>query len=115
MLKENFENEVGQQVAHLMYDRFKIMKLDESHKVDPNEGTSVFDFIVGLNIISRIVYDRKLKLLFELCDDDDDGSMPPKHLQLMMKSVEKIFSQDPSRQDRDSIAMNDFIAEKKAE
>ena len=32
----------------------------------------VLDFVLAMNLLARIIYDKKLKMLFELCDDDED-------------------------------------------
>ena len=47
------------------------------------------DFILAMNLLARITYDKKLKLLFELCDDDDDGCMTPEDILQMFMRVER--------------------------
>jgi hypothetical protein len=42
------------------------------------------DFILAINLLARTTYDKKLKLLFELCDDDDDGCMTPEDILFML-------------------------------
>ena len=49
----------------------------------------ILDFLLAMNLLARIVYDKKLRcniynncliltsVMFELCDDDDDGCMRP--------------------------------------
>ena len=80
-LNESFKDpEVAPDLINSMYERFKPFRLegtkDETHVVQEG-GMDVLDFILALNLLARIVYDKKLKLLFELCDDDDDGCMTP--------------------------------------
>jgi Ca2+-binding EF-hand superfamily protein len=42
------------------------------------------DFLLAMNFLARIVYDKKLKLIFELCDDDDDGCMTSEDILSML-------------------------------
>jgi|TARA_B110000305_G_scaffold150306_1_gene166790 hypothetical protein len=44
----------------------------------------VLDFVLAMNLLARIIYDKKLKMLFELCDDDEDGCMTPEDILSMM-------------------------------
>ena len=44
----------------------------------------VLEFSVTLNFLARIVYDKKLKLIFEICDDDDDGCMTSEDILSML-------------------------------
>lgn len=50
--------------------------MTDTHIANEN-GMDALDFILAINLLARIVYDKKLKLLFDLCDDDDDGCMTP--------------------------------------
>ena len=54
----------------------------------------------------------KLKLLFELCDDDGDNFMSTDDILDMLKRIERIFSQDPSRTDLKSTIQNSFVADR---
>ena len=70
-----------------MFDRFKPFKLegfkDDCHIVD-GDGLDMLDFLLALNFLARIVYDKKLKLIFEICDDDDDGCMTSEDILSML-------------------------------
>jgi hypothetical protein len=44
----------------------------------------ILDFLLAMILLARIVNDEKLKLLFELCDDDDDGCMTPEDILNML-------------------------------
>lgn len=70
-----------------MFERFKPFRL-EGVKYDIHvaheKKMKILDFILALNLLARIVYDKKLKLLFELCDDDDDGCMTPEDILNML-------------------------------
>lgn len=70
-----------------MFERFKPFRIDghreKNHVV--NEGQmDVLDFVLAMNLLARIIYDKKLKMLFELCDDDEDGCMTPEDILNMM-------------------------------
>jgi hypothetical protein len=44
----------------------------------------ILDFLIAMNLLSRVVYDKKMKIIFELCDDDDDGCMRPAEILFML-------------------------------
>ena len=118
-LKESFKDpEVAPALAQALYERFKPYKLDgykEDTHVVSDTGMDVLDLLLALNLLARIVYDKKLKLLFELCDDDDDGCMTPEDILNMLQRVERVFAQECARVDFDSTILNNFVADKKAE
>ena len=67
-MKETFkEPEVAPNLVQAMYERFKPLRLegvkDDTHVVNES-GMDVLDFILAMNLLARIVYDKKLKLLF---------------------------------------------------
>jgi hypothetical protein len=101
-----------------MFDRFKPFRLDgirdDIHIVNETQ-MDVLDFILAMNLLARIVYDKKLKLLFELCDDDDDGCMTPEDILNMLQRVERVFALECARVDLESAILNNFVADKKAE
>lgn len=75
----------------------------------------VLNFVLALNLLARIIYEKKLKMLFELCDDDEDGCMTPEDILSMMQRVERVFAQECARVDLDSAVLDNFVADKKAE
>jgi len=93
-LDDSFEK-VADSLALAMFDRFKPFRLDgirdDIHIVNETQ-MDVLDFILSMNLLARIVYDKKLKLLFELCDDDDDGCMTPEDILNMLQRVERVFA-----------------------
>lgn len=101
-----------------MFDRFKPFRLEgtkEDTKIVDENGMDVLDFILAINLLSRTTYDKKLKLLFELCDDDDDGCMTPKDILYMLQRVERVFAQECAKVDLESTVLNNFVADQKAE
>ncbi len=50
------------------------------------------DFMITMILLSQIRYEVKLKLLFELCDDDGDNYMSTDDILNMLKRIERIFS-----------------------
>jgi hypothetical protein len=71
-----------------MYERFKPFKLSdgvrENCQIVEEKEVDMLDFMLALNLLARITYDKKLKLLFELCDDDDDKCMTPEDILFML-------------------------------
>jgi len=68
-----------------------------------------------MNFLARIVYDKKLKLIFELCDDDDDGCMTSEDILSMLQRVERVFAKESARVNLESSILDNFVADKKAE
>ena len=50
------------------------------------------DFMLTMILLSQMRYEVKLKLLFELCDDDSDNQMSTDDILDMLKRIERIFS-----------------------
>lgn len=101
-----------------MFERFKPFRLEgvrEETVVASDAVMDVLDFILAMNLLARIVYEKKLKLLFELCDDDDDGCMTPEDILNMLQRVERVFAQECARVDLESAILNNFVADKKSE
>lgn len=73
------------------------------------------DFLLALNFLARIVYDKKLKLIFEICDDDDDGCMTSEDILSMLQRVERVFAKESARVNLESAVLDNFVADKKAE
>ena len=68
-----------------------------------------------MNLLARVVQPLKLKLLFELCDEDEDGCMMPEDILSMLQRVERIFAKECARVDLDSSILNNVVADRKAE
>lgn len=69
-----------------LYHRFKPVrsKEDGANGVVRDEKMDIVDFLLAMNLLSRTVQEKKIKLMFELCDLDDDGCMnPPQILQML--------------------------------
>ena len=70
-----------------MIDRFKPYKIEgfkNDCRIVEENVMDVLDFLLALNFLARIVYDKKLKLIFEICDDDDDGCMTSEDILSML-------------------------------
>lgn len=50
------------------------------------------DFMITMILLSQMKYEVKLKLLFDLCDDDSDDLMSKEDILDMLKRIERIFS-----------------------
>jgi len=75
----------------------------------------ILDFLLAMNFLARLVYEKKMRLMFELCDDDDDGCMRPGEILSMLQRTERIFAKECSKVDIDSTLLLNMIADKKAE
>lgn len=78
-----------------MFERFRPFTLKgvrEETQVAEENSVDVLDFIIAMNLLARIVYEKKLKLLFWVCDDDGDGCMTPDDILDMLKRVKRIFA-----------------------
>lgn len=109
---------MAESLAMAMFERFKPFKLEgirDEINIANETQMDVLDFILAMNLLARIVYDKKLKLLFELCDDDDDGCMTPEDILSMLQRVERVFAQECARVDLESSVLDNFVADKKAE
>lgn len=92
-----------------MFDRFKPFKLKgfkEDTHISTEDGMDALDFVLALNLLARTTYEKKLKLLFELCDDDDDGCMTPDDILYMLKRVERVFAKECAKVDLQSTVLN---------
>ena len=109
----------AESLIQAMYERFKPFRLSDgvrehTHVVEEKE-VDMLDFMLALNLLARITYDKKLKLLFELCDDDDDKCMTPEDILFMLQRVERVFAIECARVDMNSATLNNFVADNKAE
>ena len=118
-LNENFTiKPPAESLVLAMFERFKPFRLDghrEKNFIVNENQMDVLDSVLALNLLARIIYEKKLKMLFELCDDDEDGCMTPEDILSMMQRVERVFAQECARVDLDSAILNNFVADKKAE
>ena len=87
-LNQNFEkNKPAESLIQALFERFKPFKFEGSREnttITSDNEMVILDFIIALCLLARIVYEKKLKLLFELCDDDDDGCMTPEDILNML-------------------------------
>lgn len=99
-----------------MFERFRKFKFNDSGtEIDRKADMDNLDFMLAMNLLARISYDKKLRLMFELCDDDDDGCMRPAEILMMLQRVERIFAREVSRVEITSSILLNQIADKKAE
>jgi Ca2+-binding EF-hand superfamily protein len=101
-----------------MIDRFKPYKIEgfkNDCRIVEENVMDVLDFLLALNFLARIVYDKKLKLIFEICDDDDDGCMTSEDILNMLQRVERVFAKESARVNLESSVLDNFVADSKAE
>eukprot|EP00351_Strombidinopsis_sp_SopsisLIS2011_P000405 CAMPEP_0116878604 /NCGR_PEP_ID=MMETSP0463-20121206/10347_1 /TAXON_ID=181622 /ORGANISM="Strombidinopsis sp, Strain SopsisLIS2011" /LENGTH=101 /DNA_ID=CAMNT_0004526977 /DNA_START=306 /DNA_END=611 /DNA_ORIENTATION=+ len=82
---------------------------------DTNLEMDILDFLLAMNLLSRVPQDKKIKLMFELCDHDDDGCMNPVDILHMLQKVERVFARECSRVDIASQILIQKTADKRAE
>ena len=78
-----------------MFERFKPFKLEgERERIQAKDETLVDfkDFIIAMSLLARIIIPLKYQMLFELCDDDQDGCMMPEDILNMLQRVSRIFA-----------------------
>ena len=75
----------------------------------------IVDFLLGCNLLSRVTQDKKIKLMFQLCDHDQDGCMNPVHILQMLQRLERVFNRETAKVDVESQIMLNKIADRKAE
>lgn len=115
-LNETFPepNKPAENLVYAMFERFRPFRLEgirEDTQVADRNEINVLDFIIAMNLLARIVYEKKLKLLFWVCDDDGDGCMKPDEILDMLKRVKRVFATECSRVDLESSTLNNLVAD----
>lgn len=79
-----------------MFNRFRQFKTKDE-QTELSTEMDILDLLLCLTIMSRLPHDRKIKLLFELCDNDDDGCMNPLSILQMLQKIERLFTRETAR------------------
>jgi hypothetical protein len=90
---------VAESLLAAIFERFKPFKPvkgGEDFEL-ADDAVNVIDLMLGLNLLSRNKLDTKIKLMFKLCDSDDDGCMNPVDILHMLQKVERVFVRERSR------------------
>ena len=105
-MDKNFD--VGVEVLACFFERFKPLPLEST--LEPSTAparspllkdkavgiqhyeTDVLDVLIALDLLSKIVQPLKIKMLFDVCDQDADGVLSTDDLLDMLQRVERIFS-----------------------
>jgi hypothetical protein len=100
-----------------MYDRFRPLNFSEDGKRIEMVGVqvSVLDFVMGICVLSRVKYNQKLKLIYDICDDDGDHCMRPAEILLMLQKLERLFSKETTSVNLCSTLLLFTNADKRAE
>ena len=120
-LKKCLEDKFGSKapgidLCEALYNRFRPLKIKAGGEgIEQTEDMDIVDFLLGCNLLSRSTQDKKIKLMFEICDDDDDGCMNPVHILQMLQRLERIFCRETARVDIESQIMLNNIADRRAE
>ena len=68
-------------LVNALFERFKPLQVKEDEDgIAQGEQMDIVDFLLGCNLLSRVTQDKKIKLMFQLCDHDQDGCMNPVHI-----------------------------------
>ena len=52
------------------------------------------DIMLALTLLSRIPHDKKVELIFDLTDVDEDGCLSPEEIYKMIEVIERIFAKE---------------------
>ena len=76
---------------------------------------SIIDFCLGLCIMSRMSYKRKICKIYDICDDDGDNCMRPAEILIMLQKLERMFCQETAQVNLKSTLLYYHAADKRAE
>jgi len=83
-----------------LFNRFRPFKIKpEGDGIELGVEMDIIDFLLAMDLLSRIPVDNKIKMMFELCDNDDDGCMNPLQILQMLQKVERLFTRESCRID----------------
>jgi Ca2+-binding EF-hand superfamily protein len=103
-------------LVYALHNRFRKLKFTTNgDDIDKKTDMDILDFLIAMNLLTRHSNEEKLKLLFQLCDDDNDGCMRPAEILQMLQRVERIFAWECSKVNIQSVILLNNIADKKAE
>jgi hypothetical protein len=74
--------------------------------------------IVGIVLMARIVTDKKLKLIYEIFDDDNDGCLSATQILKMLQTIQRIYQNASLIENKGSVVDPSYInmlADKKVE
>jgi hypothetical protein len=66
---------------------------------------SLLDFVLGMCFISNLPVKEKLRLMYDICDDDGDHCMRPLEILIMLQKVERLFCRETSNINLPSIVL----------
>lgn len=90
----------SEQLINALFERFRPFKIrKDGEDFEVVNEIDVVDFMLGLNFLSRNKIEKKIKMMFALCDNDDDGCMNPMDILQMLQKVERVFVRERSRID----------------
>lgn len=78
VLRTTFDPPPTEELVSALHHRFRRFKISQAGEdIEKKAEMEILDFLIALNLLTRHSNSQKLKLLFELCDDDNDGCMRP--------------------------------------
>jgi len=104
------------ELMEALHSRFRPLSVKQGGEgIESSGDMDIVDFLLGCNLLARSTQDKKIKLMFEICDDDDDGCMNPLAILQMLQRLERIFCRETARIDVESQIMLNNIADRRAE
>ena len=81
-----------------MYERFK----PDTQLVNADTGTNnmmdVLNFLIAIVLLARMIVPKKMAMIFNLFDEDNDGILSDDQILDMFIRIEKIFCQEAAYQ-----------------
>ncbi|CAD8203449.1 unnamed protein product [Paramecium octaurelia] len=106
--KTYFEIWVGKKFETLFEKLFERFQLEFDDKIE------IQDLVLSLGVLARMELEKKLELIFDLSDVDEDGCLSIDDIQQMIKRIEKNFTRETSLITSDSQALQNELAFKRA-
>ena len=114
-MNQEFRNKPVNEIMMLaLYNRFRPLRI-KPDSAELSSEMDVLDFCLGINCLSRCQHDIKIKIMFELCDTDDDGCMKPTQILHMLQKIERVFVRETARIELQSQTLLNSLADKRAE
>lgn len=117
LMKKIFGKSVTDNLLWYLYRRFKPLRFSTDGKEIDMESQlmEVIDFTLGLTILSSLRWDEKLRLIYDICDDDGDHCLRPAEILVMLQKLERLFAHETAQVELESSILTYTAADKRAE
>jgi hypothetical protein len=97
------------------YSGFGIRKYKEKGQVEHRaKKIELHDIMLALTLLSRIPNDKKVELIFDLTDVDEDGCLSPDEIYKMIEVIERIFAKENTEMKIESRILLEELSKDKA-